>query len=70
MLKPKDLGELGVGSIIMQNVALLFEWWWRFSMEHEELCKRTIRLVYKENAAYLLATLIDLRQGGPWRHVK
>ena len=28
--KPKNLGGLGVGDIVIKNAALLFKWWWKF----------------------------------------
>ena len=28
--KPKHLGGLGVGDLVIKNAALLFKWWWRF----------------------------------------
>ena len=28
--KSKELGGLGVGSLVVKNVALLFKWWWQF----------------------------------------
>ena len=35
--RPKKLGGLGVGDIVVKNVALLFKWWWRFSAEESPL---------------------------------
>ena len=31
--KPKNEGGLGVGNLVVKNLALLFKWWWRFSKE-------------------------------------
>lgn len=33
---------LGLGDIIIQNMALLFKWWWCFSLEDATIWKRVI----------------------------
>jgi len=35
--RPKDQGGLGVGDLLIKNVALLFKWWWRYSCEEGAL---------------------------------
>ena len=35
--KPKELGGLGVGDLIIKNAALLFKWWWRFNERGDSL---------------------------------
>ena len=39
---PKEVRGLGVGDLIIKNVALLFKWWWRFSLEDQPLWKKIV----------------------------
>ncbi|XP_057746581.1 uncharacterized protein LOC130965835 [Arachis stenosperma] len=39
---PKKLEGLGVGDVVVHNIALLFKWWWRFSKEDCPLWKKII----------------------------
>ena len=40
--KPKHLGGLGVGNLVVKNTALLFKWWWHFLDGNDSLWKRVI----------------------------
>lgn len=38
----KEKGGLGIGNLLHRNLALLFKWWWRFSVEGNPLWKRIV----------------------------
>ena len=40
--RPKHLGGLCVGDLVIKNTALLFKWWWHFFYGNESLWKRVI----------------------------
>ena len=40
--RPKELGCLGVGDLVIKNAALLFKWWWRYSDRGKPLWKRIV----------------------------
>lgn len=44
---PKEVGGLGVGNMMRKNLALLFNWWWRFSTADDPLWKRILLFVHR-----------------------
>lgn len=42
ILKPKNFGGLGVGSIGNLNLALITKWWWRYKVSKEQLWAKVI----------------------------
>nr|XP_025616682.1 uncharacterized protein LOC112708985 [Arachis hypogaea] len=55
-------GGLGVGDAVLQNTALLFKWWWRFSAKDYPLWKKIVCSCNNLNPA---VTLVN--QKPPWR---
>lgn len=47
--RPRELGGLGVGDVIIKNAALLFKWWCWFCVEEKPLWKRIICLIHVLN---------------------
>ena len=43
----KDMGGLGLGSLRMQNTALLLKWWWRLGKEMTSLSRMVVCHKYK-----------------------
>ena len=39
---PKEAGGLGVDDLLMKNAAMLFKWWWCFSVGDKPLWKRIV----------------------------
>lgn len=46
MTKSKKLGGLGVKKLLIQNVALLCKWWWRYGVEKDSIWVKAINGKY------------------------
>nr|GEX84822.1 RNA-directed DNA polymerase, eukaryota, reverse transcriptase zinc-binding domain protein [Tanacetum cinerariifolium] len=53
-LASKKSGGLGIGSIFMLNIGLLFKWIWRFLSQPYDLWVKVIKNIYGLNGAYLM----------------
>ena len=51
-IPPKDMGGLGIGSLRMQNTALLLKWWWRLGKEKTVLWRKVACHKYKLDSCY------------------
>lgn len=63
--KPKEMEGLGVGDMVVKNVAMLFKWWWRFTKEESPLWKRTICSIYNINMQNNTPNELRRRGEGP-----
>ena len=62
--RPKRMGGLGVGDIIIKNAAMLFKWWWRFSIENSPLWKKIICSCHALDGNRPIADQIQRCRGG------
>ena len=68
--KPKKLGRLGVGDLVIKIAAFLFNWWWRYSDEGNSLWKRVVCSIYGCDTNRLVDDHDLIRSGGPWKHIR
>ena len=64
--KPKELGGLGVGDLIIKNVALLFKWWWKFSDKRNPLWKKVVRYNHYKEDDIIEISNIKRKKRGIW----
>lgn len=66
---PKQLGGLGIGSILNKNIALMFKWLWRYFEEPHALWRLVIDEKYGYPSFITFPDLSPPLNGGPWRVV-
>ena len=54
---------------MLQNAALLFKWWWRFSTEEGALWRKVITSIHNEDFAFMPSVALT-RVPGTWRDVR
>ena len=64
--KPKHLGGLGVGDLVVKNAALLFKWWWRYLDDGDALWKKVISSNHYLNQNNLVNGAEAGTQAGVW----
>ena len=64
--RPKKLGGLGVGDIIIKNAALLFKWWWRFSTKELPLWKHVVASCHNLQVNIMMVDETQQHYGGLW----
>ena len=64
--KPKKLGGLGVGDLVVKNAALLFKWWWKFSSEGWPLWKQVVCACNNIDMETPITIKGSGKTGGPW----
>ena len=64
--RPKKLGDLGVGDLVLKNTSMLFKWWWHFSVENAPLWKQIICSCYDLDANRALVDQQVRSGGGLW----
>ncbi|KAM0041794.1 putative RNA-directed DNA polymerase [Helianthus debilis subsp. tardiflorus] len=67
VVMPKVFGGLGVGSLRLQNLALIAKWWWRWRLEPGALWVKCISAIHRVNnqSDILKANRTGI---GPWAH--
>lgn len=69
--KTKDNGWLGVDDMINKNVALVFKWWWRFSMEGNFLWKKAICSIHRlPHEIPLMQQQNNIYNGSIWSSIR
>lgn len=70
ILKRKDYGGLGIGSIGAINTALLAKWVWRFRTEPNATWVKIIKAIHGSNGGITSSTNEVIDGGrGPWRNI-
>ena len=67
--KPKELGGLGVGDLIIENVALLFKWWWHFNERDDSLWKKIVHPNYYSRPESRVRHSIASDAGSIWNQL-
>ena len=67
--KPKELGGLGAGDLIIKNAALFFKWCWRFSNKGMPLWKRIVCSNYGTSPKIPLYSYIPSNSSSLWNQI-
>ncbi|KAF5761553.1 putative RNA-directed DNA polymerase [Helianthus annuus] len=68
VLKPKNLGGLGVGGLDVMNLALLLKWWWRWKSEEGALWVQSVSAIHKKRSGSS-DILANKTASGPWANI-
>ena len=68
--RPRKLGGLGIGDIVLKNAGMLFKWWWRFSVENSPLWKQVICSCYDLDPNKALIDQHSRNNGGLWGGIR
>ena len=62
----RELGGVGVGNKMQENLILLFKWWWRFSESDNTLWKRILISVYEIKGLKASSKTFKKAKEGTW----
>jgi len=67
--RPKKVGGLGIGNLLLKNAALLFKWWWRYACEEGSMWRKMVQSLHDEDQVLLSGRSVSTLPG-PWKEIK